>query len=199
MRTKSGNKEQAILDAAVLVFAREGYHSARMTKIAEEAGIATGSVYLYFENKEAILHRLFEEMWKSLAADLAAVTERADLSHTEKFDAMIDLLFDAFESDPALAIVFVNDQQHLARGGTGEFAEYYGRFLDLGEKVIRDGMKKGEFNRKVDVVILRTFLFGGMRHLIHQWAQHPDVFPLTVLRKESKYFLKHGLLGASSR
>ncbi len=70
MRTREGNKERAILEAAIAVFADHGYHGARVSAIARRAGVATGSVYLYFPNKEAILLRIFDDLWSWLSHQL---------------------------------------------------------------------------------------------------------------------------------
>ncbi|HPI72262.1 MAG TPA: TetR/AcrR family transcriptional regulator, partial [bacterium] len=110
MRTKTGNKEQRILEAAVAIFARDGYHHSRISDIAELAGISVGSVYLYFDNKESILNRLFSDLWARLVGQLKAQYRRQDLTAVEKLDIMIDLIFNGFIHHADLAVVFVNEQ-----------------------------------------------------------------------------------------
>jgi len=78
MTTESGarrDKRNRILDAATHVFARTGFHRARVSDIAQEAGIAYGLVYHYFSNKEEILNTIFEERWRGF---LTAVDDIAD-------------------------------------------------------------------------------------------------------------------------
>jgi TetR/AcrR family fatty acid metabolism transcriptional regulator len=80
MRRKSGDKEKSIANAAIKVFARDGFHGAKITRIAEEAGVATGSVYLYFKNKESILKHLFSQLWQELHEAFDIAVHRTDLS-----------------------------------------------------------------------------------------------------------------------
>jgi TetR/AcrR family transcriptional regulator, fatty acid metabolism regulator protein len=195
MRTRSGNKEQSILDAAVQVFAREGYYKAKIQTIAEEAGVATGSVYLYFHNKETILHRLFDNLWQELTRQFRAIVKQPGLNPIEKLDGMIDVLFDMFSHNPSLAIVFVNEQQQFTRTEREDvFTMYYEQFMDLGEEVVHEGMHAGIFNENIDIRVFRYFIFGGIRRLIHQWAQDPKNFQLNTIRQGIKYLVKQGIL-----
>ncbi|MGE5499441.1 MAG: TetR/AcrR family transcriptional regulator, partial [Syntrophothermus sp.] len=113
MRTKEGNKEQDILESAIKIFAETGYHNAKIHKIAETAGVATGSVYVYYKNKEAILLTIFEKLWEKLFFELNTLVQKDEASPVEKLDGMIDLLFDVFIQNPSMALVFVNEQNHL--------------------------------------------------------------------------------------
>lgn len=194
MRTREGNKERDILQAAIQAFAQGGYHNAKISKIAEVAGIAIGSVYLYFRNKEDILYKIFDNIWQQLSQQLQNVVNRSDMNPVEKLDNMIDMVFDIFTSNPSLAIVFVNEQNQLIQDGKGDFVLYFEKFLDMGEQVLNEGIEKHLFNPNQDVKILRLFVFGGLHHLIHQWAQFPDQFPLNHIRQEVKFFIKHGIL-----
>ena len=193
MRTKEGNKDKDILEAAVKVFASNGYHKAKISKIAEVAGVATGSVYVYFDNKESILLKIFEQLWEKLFIELRIVAETQNLSPLEKIDAMIDLVFDVFTENPSLAIVFVNEQNHLQQSNNSAFTDYYEKFLDLGEDVIKEGMKSGLFSPSVDLNIFRYYLLGGIRNLLQHWAQDPKEFPLNKIRQNVKLLTKHGI------
>ena len=103
-KTASDDKKQAILDAAVTVFARYGYHNAKIAKIAEVAGVGAGSIYLYYENKADILLQIFQIAWEQVARNMITLTAREDLTAQEKLSGMVDLFFDLFSHDTALAI-----------------------------------------------------------------------------------------------
>ncbi|MGE5402989.1 MAG: TetR/AcrR family transcriptional regulator [Ignavibacteriales bacterium] len=194
MRVKEGNKETDIIIAAIKVFAESGYHNAKIHKIAEVAGVATGSIYVYYKNKETILLKIFEQLWTRLYNELHRVAERTDINSVEKFDNMIDLLFDVFIQNPPLALVFVNEQNHLLQQNPNGFTPYYEKFLDLGEHIVIEGIESKTFNPNFDVKIIRSFIFGGLRHLLHQWANNSQNFPLNEIRQNVKYFCKRGLL-----
>ncbi len=193
MRTKTGNKEQRILDAAVAIFARDGYHHSRISDIAEQAGISVGSVYLYFGDKESILNRLFSDLWARLAGELEVQCRRQDLTAVEKLDIMIDLIFNGFAHHADLAVVFVNEQNFLLEHSRPDFVKHYEAYLRMGTQIVREGIKQGVFRPDVDLVVLRHFTFGGIRHLIHLWAHEPKRFPLLQMRSGIKELVKNSI------
>jgi TetR/AcrR family fatty acid metabolism transcriptional regulator len=193
MRVKEGNKEKDILEAAIKVFAEVGYHKAKISKIAEIAGVATGSVYLYFKDKEDILLKIFEDIWNKLYEELNSVKSNDSLSPFDKFDAMIDLIFDIYIEKPALAIVFVNEQNHIQKSAEDRFTSYYEKFLNLGEEIIKEGIAKKQFSPNVDIKILRYFIFGAIRSLLQHWASDPKTYPLNKIRQNIKFITKYGI------
>jgi TetR/AcrR family transcriptional regulator, fatty acid metabolism regulator protein len=194
MRKREGNKEQAILNAAIKVFAQHGYHRAKISSIADHASVATGSVYLYYKNKESILLTIFDQLWTELTDGLRIIVKRSDIDPSQKLDLVIDKLFDLFIANPALASVFVNEQHHLIKDKRGDIAKQYDDFLDLAEEIIREGVRKKIFNADVDIKIFRHFITGGIRSVLRQWSEHSQTLTLQRLRQNVKYFIKHGLL-----
>jgi TetR/AcrR family fatty acid metabolism transcriptional regulator len=194
MRTKSGDKKRSIANAAMKVFARDGYHGAKISRIAVEAGVGTGSVYLYFRNKESILHHLFTQIWREMNGSFSALLKRGDLGAREKVEELIDSIFGLFSPNPSLALLFVNEQPQLLRDGSGVFMHQYIEFLRMGEQVIRDGIRNGEFNPDIDARNFTNFVFGGIRQILHQWARAPRQFPLNTVRKNVKDITLFGLL-----
>jgi TetR/AcrR family fatty acid metabolism transcriptional regulator len=194
VRKREGNKEKDILEAAVKVFAKNGYHHSKITTIAEGAGVATGSVYLYFPNKESILVKIFKTLWTDYTRTLQETVSRTDYEPTQKLDLVIDHLFDMFIANPALAVVFVNEQQYVINNKKGNIGKYYDNFLDLAEGIIHEGIKKKIFNPDVDVKLYRHFITGGIRSVLFFWAQSTPPIPLDHVRMNVKYFLRNGLL-----
>lgn len=194
MRNKEGNKEADILEAAIKVFAKFGYHNSRISQIAKEAGIASGSVYLYYKNKEEVLASIFKKVWEQLYNEISRICERKDLTAIDKLEYLIDLIFDIFSVNPSLAIVFVNEQIHLQKE-TALFMRYYENFFKKGEEIIEEGIKKGSINPNIDVKTFKFFLLGGMRYLLENWAKDVKNFPLTTLRQNVKLIIKKGILG----
>ncbi|MFA3781773.1 TetR/AcrR family transcriptional regulator [Melioribacteraceae bacterium 4301-Me] len=193
MRVKEGNKEKDILEAAIKVFADYGYHKAKISKIAELANVATGSVYIYFKNKESILLQIFEKLWQKLFVELKSVAENTAISPIEKIDAMIDLVFDIFTENPSLAVVFVNEQNHLIQSTNQKFTKYYDMFLDQGELVIKEGIKQNLFDPNIDLSVFRHFIFGALRNLLHLWAKDQNKYSLNKIRRNVKFLIKHGI------
>ncbi len=194
MRKREGNKEKAILEAAIKIFAQRGYHKAKISSIADQAGIATGSVYLYFENKEAILLTIFNRLWLGLTDNLRSIVKQTDINPSEKLDLVIDQFFHNFIANPSLASVFVNEQYHLIKDKRGNVVKHYNDFLDLAEEIIREGVQKKVFNPEVDIKLFRHFITGGLRSVLSHWSQHSYSLPLQRVQQNVKFFIKHGLL-----
>ncbi len=193
MRIKEGNKDKDILEAAIKVFAEEGFHKAKISKIAELAGVATGSVYVYYKNKNDILITIFKGLWERLYTELKNISSSQILSPIEKVDALLDLVFDVFTENPTLALVFVNEQQNLSRVDRENSINYYEKFLDEGEKVISEGIAQGIFSENIDLKIFRLYIFGSIRHLLQYWASNPKTLQLNKIRQNMKYLTKHGI------
>lgn len=194
MRKKEGNKEQVILSAAIKVFAESGYHNAKVAKIAELANVATGSVYVYYENKEDLILKIFEKIWERLYNGLKLICENQKLSPIEKFDGLIDLLFDVLSEDLNMAFVFVNEQTQLIQKRPNDFTVHFNNFFELGESIVLEGIRQGIFNSELNVKIVRDFLFGGIRHLLQLWAANQDTDKLNEIRSNVKNLTKYGLL-----
>ncbi len=106
MSTAAVDKRRVILDAAVRVFARQGFHTCRVSDIADEAGVAYGLVYHYFPSKETILDTLFLERWDVMLAAIAEA-ETTDLPPREKLRAIASFIVDSYRHDPDLMKVII--------------------------------------------------------------------------------------------
>lgn len=193
MRKKEGNKEQDIINAAIEVFAKQGYHEAKISEIAAIANVATGSVYLYFESKEDLLVKIFSGLWMKLISLVKSIYDRDDLSSIEKLDGFIDTVFDVFTANSKLALLFVKEQPHFLQDKENKLNILYNNFLEIGEKIIDEGVNKNLFNRNLDKKITKNFIYGGVRHLLHLWAINPNEYPLNKVRQDIKYIVKKGI------
>jgi len=193
MRVKEGNKEKDILEAAIKVFAEYGYHVAKISKIAEIANVATGSVYVYFKNKEDILLKIFANLWSELHEEFKLLTVNSSLSQAEKLDGMIDLVFDVLTANQALAMVVVNEQNHLQKSNKEGFTDFYDKFLSIGETIIKEGILNKSFSADIDIKIFKQFIFGAIRHLVNCWANEPKKFPINKIRQNVKSIIKYGI------
>ncbi len=193
MRKKEGNKELDIIDASVRVFSSEGYSEAKIHKIADEAGIASGTVYLYFKNKEEILLRIFESVWKNLFERIDKV-DKNECEPIRKVQLLIDNVFEFFNSDPALATVFVNEQHHIMKRDNTIVMNNYKKSIGICEKVVSEGIKMNVFKKETDSIIFSTLLFGGIRYLLQQWAQNREILSLEKSRENIKNFVLYGIV-----
>jgi TetR/AcrR family fatty acid metabolism transcriptional regulator len=180
MRKKEGDKQTAILDAAVQVFQREGFAGAQVAAVAVEAGIATGSVYLYFKGKDAILDGVFERFW-------CKVLERIEgLPATEPKDQLADQLgafFDSLSEDRALAEVYLHEHHSFLARKSGVGFDAFARCVSLGEEVFSRGVKSGQFDKGISVSLGRAFVFGGVRASLEFWLSQDSLSAAQVRKR----------------
>jgi len=193
MRIKEGNKEKDIIEAAIKVFAEKGYFKSKISKIADVAGVATGSVYVYYENKEDILLKIFEQLWGNIYQEAQLIKNKNNSSPLEKLESLIDMAFGTFMENTALAIVYINEQSNLIQYSPQKFTDNYDKFLDLCEDIIRDGIKKGVMAENIDVQIFKNYFLGGFRNLLNHWAHDSQNFSLERIRENVKLLTRHGI------
>lgn len=162
-----------ILDAAVRVFARSGYHGARVGDIAEEAGVAHGLLYHYFPSKEEVLATVFRENWRGLLEALHRV-ETADEPADEKLRGVSKIFLRSWRNDPDLVRVMVREvarSPHL-QAQVDEVREV---FLVL-QRIVEEGQAQGVFRPELDARLASWILYGGLEELLTGWVlgQLPD-------------------------
>ena len=101
------DKRRLILDAAIRVFARQGFNQCRVSDVADEAGVAYGLVYHYFDSKEEILNRLFTERWQLMLDAIAEIDARRDVPAREKLYAVASFIIDSYRYEPELMKVII--------------------------------------------------------------------------------------------
>lgn len=161
-------KHEKILDAAAKVFARKGFHNAKVSEIAREAQVADGTIYLYFKNKDDILIHLFEEkMSEILAAQRAELAKGTDC--IDRLRRYIGFHFGLVESHPDMAQVITLELRQSHKFMKQYVPHRFFEYLDAASEVIREGQEKGEIRRDVDPRIIRLALFGALDELSLQW------------------------------
>jgi TetR/AcrR family transcriptional regulator, fatty acid metabolism regulator protein len=159
-RTRSDKRER-ILDAAIKVFARSGYHGARVSDIAREAGIAYGLVYHYFRNKEEILASAFEERWSGFLAVVDAIAA-GPKSAPEKLHSLAALILNAYRRRPDWVKVLVLEIQRSSRFAAPEQIRAVGRLFEQVARIVREGQEKGELRVDVDPQVACVVLVGAL-------------------------------------
>ena len=185
-------KRGAILRAAVEVFSERGYFGARMREVAERAGVADGTLYLYFEGKEDLLVSLLEEhareFLKRARRDTAAFEDPR-----EKLRAVIRRHLVSLENDRALAGVFQIELRHsrkfLRKIARGQVAAY----LHLLEEIIAQGVVRGCFRKDVSPEVAARAVFGAVDELITAWVLTSHPRPLAEQAEPLLRLLLEGL------
>ena len=166
-------KRKLILDAAVRVFARSGYHGSRVGDIAEEAGVAHGLLYHYFSSKEQVLQTIFRENWGELIERFRAV-EAADEPAGEKLAGIAKILLRTWRNDPDLVTVMVREvaRSPQLQAQVEEVREAFA----IVQRVIEQGQAAGTFRRDVDARLASWIVYGGLEEVLTGWVlrQLPD-------------------------
>ena len=162
------DKRRQILDAAVRVFARQGFHATRVSDIADEAGVAYGLVYHYFSSKDQVLNELFIERWSLL---LAAIEEadKTGTSPREKLGAVATFIFDSYRHDPELMKVIIVEVTRAANSfGRTHLPEIRRAYQSIA-KIVEDGQKAGAFRVDVAPMFASMSFYGAIEQLLSGW------------------------------
>lgn len=162
------DKREAILRAATSVFACNGYFNSKVADIASAAGVADGTVYLYFKSKEEILHSIFDR-----TVDEAITEARAQIEHMtdprEKLRRIAHQHLERLGADRDLAVVF----QVELRGSTKFMEEFsaagFAAYLGLIRATIEEGQRAGDFRPELNAKVVSKILFGALDEMATNW------------------------------
>jgi TetR/AcrR family transcriptional regulator, fatty acid metabolism regulator protein len=175
--TARAEKRQLILDAAVRVFARQGFHTCRVSDIADEAGVAYGLVYHYFSSKDQILDTLFTERWRVLLSVIAD-TDAQDIPAREKLRAIAAFIIDSYRHDPELMKVIIVEVTRAAntfgRTHLPEIREAYAGIATI----VRSAQEEGVFTDTVTAEFAAMAFYGAIEQVLTGWIF--DVLPTGV-------------------
>jgi TetR/AcrR family transcriptional regulator, fatty acid metabolism regulator protein len=187
------DKREAILKAAIKVFAGKGYFNSKVADIAGEAGIADGTVYLYFKSKDEILHSIFDRAMAEFIAE--GRREIADIAAPEqRLRRIAELHLEKLGADRDMAIVF----QVELRGSTKFMQEFsaagFAEYLDIIRKTIADGQESGDFRTDIKPIIAAKILYGALDEMVTNWILSKKAYQLAPMADEVLKMFFGGLL-----
>jgi AcrR family transcriptional regulator len=160
-------KRRLLLEAAVRVFARKGYHASRVGDIAEEAGVAYGLLYHYFRSKEEVLLTVFRETWRALIETIESVEEAGDPPR-EQLRKVAEILLRSWRRDPDLVRVLVLEvtrSPHLP----GEMDEIVASFAAI-QEIVERGQADGSIRPDLDARLASYVFYGAVEELLTGWV-----------------------------
>jgi TetR/AcrR family fatty acid metabolism transcriptional regulator len=173
----SSDKEARILGAAVRVFARQGYHGSTMAAVAREAGVATGTIYLYFERKQDLLVTLFQRHLTEYMDRCRPALSASEVG-IERLRLLARLHLAFFAEHRELATVFQIHIREPDRVLADGIRPSVGAYFDLIAEVIADGVKAGAFASDLDVRLARQVFFGALDEIVTGWLRSKHTFSL---------------------
>jgi TetR/AcrR family transcriptional regulator, fatty acid metabolism regulator protein len=163
------DRRRQILDAAIRVFARQGFHACRVSDIAREAGVAYGLVYHYFNSKDQVLNELFVERWSLLLAAIEEVDSRP-IPPREKLDAVAGFIIDSYRHDPELMKVIIVEVTRAANSFGRTHLPEISQAYDLIAKIVREAQAAGDFRGDVDPTFASMWFYGAIEQLLSGWV-----------------------------
>ncbi len=164
----ASDKRRLILDAAVRVFARQGFHTCRVSDIADEAGVAYGLVYHYFASKDEVLDTLFLERWEVML-ELIREVDGESIPVREKLQAIASFIVDSYQHNPDLMKVIIVEVTRAANsfGDThiGTIRDAYDLIGGMIAKAQADGVFRGE----IDARFAAMAFYGAIEQLLTGW------------------------------
>jgi TetR/AcrR family fatty acid metabolism transcriptional regulator len=165
---RAEDRRRQILDAAVRVFARQGFHTCRVSDIADEAGVAYGLVYHYFQSKEQVLDTLFLERWDVLLEAIAHVDNRRGAAR-DKLLAVSGFIVDSYRHDPELMKVIIVEVTRAANSfgarHLGKIREAYGLIADI----VRSAQADGSFRTDIAPEFAAMAFYGAIEQVLTGW------------------------------
>jgi TetR/AcrR family fatty acid metabolism transcriptional regulator len=161
-----------ILEAAIKVFARQGFYQSTVAQIAREAGVADGTIYLYFKNKDDILVQFFNYRTKQVFDRFRAAVNRADNS-LDKMRNLIRRHLMEFQRDRNMAVVYQVETHQNSRLAEDQIREMAQMYQDLVSEIIEAGQEEGSIRRDLYVGLVKRFILGAVDEVINTWL-HSD-------------------------
>jgi TetR/AcrR family fatty acid metabolism transcriptional regulator len=189
------DKRSLITDAAVEVFAEKGFHQARVSDIARQAGVADGTLYLYFKNKEDLLLSIFEEKMDLLLAGLGTALDGVD-DPVERVRRFARYHFEQVRTNRSVAEV-LQVELRLSNKFLKEYRpEKLWAYLGVFGQIVREGQARGVFRQDIDTFLTSWAFFGAMDELAMQWVLSRKVsrFPLEAAADQIAEVFIRGML-----
>ncbi|WHY84931.1 TetR/AcrR family transcriptional regulator [Neobacillus novalis] len=184
-------KYMQIIDAAVIVIAENGYHQAQVSKIAKQAGVADGTIYLYFKNKEDILISLFEEKMGNFIEEIDQMIAGKGTA-IEKLLMMVKAHFSLLSADHHLAIVTQLELRQSNKELRLRINDVLKGYLKVIDKIIIEGIESGEFSSDLDVRLARQMIFGTIDETATSWVMNEEKYDLAKLASPVHRLLVNG-------
>ncbi|KIL46262.1 TetR family transcriptional regulator [Jeotgalibacillus campisalis] len=189
---KDKPKYKQIIDAAVVVIAENGYHHSQVSKIAKQAGVADGTIYLYFKNKEDILISLFEEkMGQFVTSIRGKMTGEEDA--IKQLEILIKSHFQMLADDHHLAIVTQLELRQSNKDIRLKINKVLKEYLLVVDEVLKNGVQSGVLTEDLDIRLARQMVFGTIDEVATTWVINDQKYDITKLGPGIHSLLVNGL------
>lgn len=185
-------KYKQIIEAAVEVIAENGYHSSQVSKIAKQAGVADGTIYLYFKNKEDILISLFKEKMGQFIERISTSIESLERAD-EKLKKLIEMHFRQLAEDHKLAVVAQLELRQTNLELRYQINEVLRPYMTIIDTIVKEGIEQGIFRKDLHIPLVRQMIFGTIDEAVTTWVMKDHRYDLIQLSDEVHKLMINGL------
>jgi TetR/AcrR family fatty acid metabolism transcriptional regulator len=179
-RIEKNNKYNQILEAAVRVFARQGFYQSTIAQIAKEAGVADGTIYLYFKNKDDILVQFFSYRTKQVFESFREEVDRAETS-ADKLRNLVRRHLAEFQRDRDGAVVYQVETHQSSRLAEDQIREMSQMYRDLISEIVEQGQQEGTIRKDLYVGLVKRFIIGAVDEVINTWLHSNGEYDLVSM------------------
>ncbi|GGA86226.1 TetR/AcrR family transcriptional regulator [Ornithinibacillus halotolerans] len=185
-------KYKLIIDAAVDVIAENGYHGSQVSKIAKKAGVADGTIYLYFKNKEDILVSVFEDKMGQFIEQIATATSEKDNAN-EKLYTLIEMHFSQLAANHHLAIVTQLELRQSNLSLRQQINRVLKPYLGVIDGIVKEGIEEKLFRNDINIPLMRQMIFGALDETVTNWVMNEEKYDLVGLTPHVHSLLIKGI------
>ena len=179
-KKNKNNKYHLILEAAVKVFARQGFYQSTVAQIAKEAGVADGTIYLYFKNKDDILVHFFHYKTKQVFERFRTEVDNAE-SSLDKLRNLIRRHLSEFQQDRDMAVLYQVGTHQIDRLAEVQIREMSKMYQDLVSEIVEVGQQEGSIRKDLYVGLVKRFILGAVDEVINTWLHSEHDYDLVSM------------------
>ena len=179
-KSKSNEKYYRILEAAVKVFAEQGFFQSTISMIAKEAGVADGTIYLYFKNKEDIIVQIFSYKAKLVFDRFREEVDKAD-NAVDKLRNLVRRHLEEFQRDRDMAVVYYSETHQKIRPADNQIKEMSKMYMDIISEIVEQGQEEGTMRRDLYLWLVKRFILGSVDEVINTWLHSAGKYDLVSM------------------
>jgi TetR/AcrR family fatty acid metabolism transcriptional regulator len=179
-KKKNMEKYQRILDAAISVFAEQGFFQSTIAQIAKEAGVADGTIYLYFKNKDDILVQFYQYKTRQIFERFRDAVAKPETA-VEKLRCLIHVHLQEFQKDRNMAIVYQAETHQNRRLGHEQIKEMSKMYRDIISEVVELGQEEGSIRKDLYMGIVKRLINGAVDDVINSWIHSGGQYDLVTM------------------
>lgn len=162
------------------VFARQGYYQSTISQIAGEAGVADGTIYLYFKNKDDILVQFFSYKTKQVFVRFREEVDRADTA-IDKLRNLVRIHLEEFQRDRNMAIVYQTETHQISRMAEDQIREMSKLYLDIITEIVEFGQEEGAIRKDLYLGLVKRLIIGSVDEVINTWLHAGGQYDLVSM------------------